>query len=366
MAGLDIDDPELAERLRQAGEPTLRQVARAAAELALELQPVDDGSVSIGLDLLRRGEHGDSALRETLERLVEELDVAQWELEEQLDAYGEGPVKEVQAVAYDRARATQTVLSALDEDPVVAALDSLYEMTGLTGHEPDVLRAFAEAVMSGRQGAVERAAATLRERGEKPEPGEGREQFVGPDGVVPGLDFSAPDVVDSLRGADAETLRQLARAVCELALERAPIDDARIEAARQQLELDHFGDSTARAELRELVDELLAEEAELEGEWDRRPLEDRERNPSIPSYRVEKGILVPDGTEEEVALEHARLAAERPALRRTATAYALWQALDEDPLNAAIQAVEQVHGAFMNLDELRSLVAAEVSPRTDC
>lgn len=358
MAGLDLSHRELADELRQSDEPTLRRVARVAAELGLELRPVDDPSVASALDALRGGQPR-ASVRDRLQPLVEELDTAQWELEEQLDAYGEGPAEDEHAAAYERARAAQTLWAALDDDPVTAALDSLYELTGVIGDEPDVLQRLVETVVSGDRDPIGRTLSTLRERHPRAGSVGEREQFVGPDGTVPGLDSVAPDLVDVLRAADADVLRRTARDACGLALERAPIDDERIDAAREHLELGPFGETPARVELRELVDELLTEEAELESEWDARSPSDRERDPFAPAYRVERGVLVPDGSDEEVALEHARQAAERPALRRTATAYALWQALDEDPLNAAVQSLDSVSGAFLNVDELRELVQGQ-------
>lgn len=355
MAGLDLSHGELADKLRHLDEPTLRRVAKVAAELGLELRPVDDPSVASGLEVLR-GRQPRASVRDKLQRYAEELDRAQWELEEQLDAYGEGPAEEEQAAAYERARAAQTVWAALDNDPVTAALDSLYELTGVIGDEPDVLQRLVETVVSGERDPIGQTLATLRERRANAESADQRERFLGPDGTVPGLDSVAPDLVDALRTADADVLRRTAQEACELALERAPIDDDRIDAAREHLELGPFGDTKARAELRELVEALQTEEEELGGEWDARAYEDRERDPFVPAYRIERGVLVPGGTDEEVALEYARQTAERPALLRTATAHALWQALDEDPLNAAVQSLDSVSAAFLNVDELRELV----------
>jgi len=359
MSRLELEAPALTKAVGDADEATKRRVAKAVSEFAWNLRPIADPRAQRALESLVREQFGDSMARSDLERLGSELDERQRLLWEALDAGAEGVSDEDFDSAFECARTANALWFALDDDPLAAALEASYEVHA--GFEDfETVEALLRAVLRGEQDAVPHALRTFTERLEAPPAGEAREQFVGPDGTVPGLDAWAPDMVDSLREVDPDGLRRIAQAACELALERAPIEDHRIEAARAQIEAGPFGDSPTRAALQELVHELLAEEIELEGEWDPRPLEERERDPLVPSYRVEKGILVPDGTSEEIALEYARQAAEQPGRRRTVTAHALWQALDEDALNAAVGALDAISSVFLNVDVLRTLVDEQV------
>lgn len=162
--------PGLADALEHASVQQLRRIAAATADLALERRPVDDRRIAAALQALREGHLG-SAVRRRLEELVEELDLIQYKLEEGydrartsdevragFDEYGpkwleehELP-EEVQAKgrdydkAADRARAAAALLAALDESPLVAAKDAVYEAWAALGDEESDLLALRATV----------------------------------------------------------------------------------------------------------------------------------------------------------------------------------------------------------------------------
>jgi hypothetical protein len=127
----------LAEPLAQASDDQLRIVARAASTLAVERTGLRDPVLDTALSALESGQPADTSLRTQVEALVQQLDEAQWEPQDQVHAGQAGApwAKAAQRAAFRRARAANAVYFALDADPRRAAHEALYEATAATQDE---------------------------------------------------------------------------------------------------------------------------------------------------------------------------------------------------------------------------------------
>ena len=138
------------------------------------------------------------------------------------------------------------------------------------------------------------------------------------------LHLSAPDLLESLEAVPPAKLRQAAHEAVRTALEERPIADARLEAALRALEAGRYGASAERERLQVLVDELDAEQWRLQD-------------------AVERG--------------EAERASYDEAFMRARAANALWYLLDEDPGEAAFEALYETLAALdEDLERLRSIV----------
>jgi hypothetical protein len=158
LALLEQDIPGLTARVRSLSARELRSLARAAAQLALRVSPVDDARVDSAWRAL---EAESPALRlqaaEQLQRLVDSLDddAAKFQIEfdeirERDDAAERQPVL---AAAYDRAfaqaRACEALVAALEPVLDEAVEGALYEANAALDHSPATIRALVDAVADG-------------------------------------------------------------------------------------------------------------------------------------------------------------------------------------------------------------------------
>jgi len=158
LALLEQDIPGLAARVRTLSTTELRALARAAAQLALYVSPVDDRRLEIGWAALASDSQ---TLRrdasEQLQQLVDELDDVAARLQVQLDPLqeqGEAPERlAVLAAGYDRefgqARARETLLAALEPILDQAVAGALYETNAALDHAPAAISALVDAVADG-------------------------------------------------------------------------------------------------------------------------------------------------------------------------------------------------------------------------
>lgn len=132
MTGVDLENPDLAQKVRSMGAEDLRRLALSAAEYALARYPIEDVRVTNARGHLRGGKTGPSLARDELMAVVDEYDAIGFDLGDTLDAYGQGAKRQEYLDAYCRARAAHALWYALDDDPVTAALDALYEASATT------------------------------------------------------------------------------------------------------------------------------------------------------------------------------------------------------------------------------------------
>ncbi len=141
---LDLIAVDLADRIDRAPASQQRAAALAACRFALDRTGLDDRIVKEGMNALERGGYPNVLLQEKLTLLVEALDEIQWDLQEKVDA-GRADQAEYLA-AFSRARAAHAVYFALDPDPFVAAVESVYEANAATDDLPGLRQAVTAAL----------------------------------------------------------------------------------------------------------------------------------------------------------------------------------------------------------------------------
>ena len=127
---LDSIARDLAEQLEREPEPRLRRVAERVALAALGEVSLEDDRVDRAVDALRAGRFGETAERAALKALVDELDEAAWDLQDEVEA-GQADQGSYLA-AFGRARAAMALWFALDGDPLEAAMEAAYEAEAAT------------------------------------------------------------------------------------------------------------------------------------------------------------------------------------------------------------------------------------------
>jgi hypothetical protein len=128
---LRLLDPRLSALLRQSTDASKqRRYASACARYALDTTSLRNATLDEAV--IQAGTLGSAAmtskidqLRQSVERLVEQLDAAAFDAQDALDA-GKGP-REAYDTAFSRARAATAVLRSLDATPFTAAAEACYE-----------------------------------------------------------------------------------------------------------------------------------------------------------------------------------------------------------------------------------------------
>jgi hypothetical protein len=164
---LEREIPGITARVRSLDPSRRRQLAQAAARLAVRGARLDDNRLACALAAFRSSSV-DPAITRRLELLMDELDGQAAKLRFQLDAYGDAPQHEPALAAqcgrtFTQARAVEAVIAALDPD-VEAVDDALYEANAALDHSPAAIWALVEAVADGVNDPVELAAQQLTRR----------------------------------------------------------------------------------------------------------------------------------------------------------------------------------------------------------
>ena len=127
---LDTVAPDLSSEITKQSEARLRSVARAVARATAREHPIDDRRFHEAIETLELDRTEAAHVRRAVEDLVNELDAAAWDLQDQ----DEGSAEHVEyAARFDLARTASTAFWALDPDPQVAASESLYEAFAVLG-----------------------------------------------------------------------------------------------------------------------------------------------------------------------------------------------------------------------------------------
>jgi hypothetical protein len=137
---------DLAERLSHYPPGRLRQVAAAAAFLAVERTQLADPRVDAALAAIR--DAVPSAMPELSQvlALTEELDEIAWDAQDKVEA-GVLP-EQAYPAAFARARAAASVRYALEPDALHAALESVYEAQAAVA-DLEAVRVAVAAVLAG-------------------------------------------------------------------------------------------------------------------------------------------------------------------------------------------------------------------------
>lgn len=139
------------------------------------------------------------------------------------------------------------------------------------------------------------------------------------------LSAIAPDIAQELERSPAAHLRILAERLAKAAIQHHRLDDTRIDAALRALREQRYGSSRERLDLRTLVDDLD------EAAW---VLQER-----VEANRAPESDYI-------------------GAFERARAAMALWFALDEDPLAAAVEAAYEAEAATDDRTLRREVAAA--------
>jgi hypothetical protein len=149
---LEREIPGITARVRDLDPSRRRQLAQAAARLAVRGARIDDGRLAGALAAFRSTQV-DPAIGCRLQLLVDEFDAQAAKLQLDLDADASAPEhRPALAAAYSRtftrARAVEAVIAALDPH-AEAVDDALYEANAALDHSPAVIYALVQAVADG-------------------------------------------------------------------------------------------------------------------------------------------------------------------------------------------------------------------------
>lgn len=136
MADLDSDAPDLVALVRSADPTRQRALSRAAVAAALETVVVDDPRIGAARAALDHERYGVSPEARDLKRLVAELDKLAWAQQ------ARGAEREYLR-CFGRARAANSLLSALQADSGQAAYDAAYEALAALEDAPALRRALS-------------------------------------------------------------------------------------------------------------------------------------------------------------------------------------------------------------------------------
>lgn len=127
---LDVIAGDLAEQLEREPELRLRRVAERVALAALGEVSLEGDRVDRAVAALRAGRYGDGPERAELKALIDELDEAAWDLQDEVEAGNTDQANYL--AAFGRARAAMALWFALDSDPLEAAMEAAYEAEAAT------------------------------------------------------------------------------------------------------------------------------------------------------------------------------------------------------------------------------------------
>jgi hypothetical protein len=129
---------DLVTALERAGDRQRRDVAEAVSSWVVQRAGLADPRVDVAQAALREQRVGEGPERDAMRRLAEQLDGEAWDARERSDAGPYPPQRYLDLFA--RARAASSVWNALDPDPLVAALEAVYEAQAATGDLEEVRR----------------------------------------------------------------------------------------------------------------------------------------------------------------------------------------------------------------------------------
>ena len=135
-------------------EPTRqREIARMAAGLALARHPLEEHLGSAVIDLAH-GKLGPSE-RARIVELTRALDDEYWGLEPASDAEAHTPFSKARSEAFERARTADALAAALDDDPLAAATNAMYEAWAALGSGDEAVRALIDIVRNGGRDEID-------------------------------------------------------------------------------------------------------------------------------------------------------------------------------------------------------------------
>jgi hypothetical protein len=123
--------PDVVELIERQTPEGRREVAVAVAAWIVDRVGLADPRVDAALEQFRAQHNGSPPEREALRGLVDELDEAAWEIQEQVDRGAAPQSRQLEAFAL--ARAAAALWYALEADPMNGAIEAAYEAQAAVG-----------------------------------------------------------------------------------------------------------------------------------------------------------------------------------------------------------------------------------------
>jgi hypothetical protein len=142
---LDSEFPGLVHELEGATADEQRAAALAAAQMAIMRTQLRDHRLNTAAAANR---FGDCAEREAVSALTDELDEVAWTI--QARVHHGMAAEEEYSRAFRKARAASALFFALDENPLNAAIQGLYEAHHAIG-DGEALREMLDQILANRQ-----------------------------------------------------------------------------------------------------------------------------------------------------------------------------------------------------------------------
>ena len=127
---------DVADKLDNIGDRERREAALLACKRAISRRGPATPEIARGLRMLESGIYGEEGAISAIQRLVEEIDMQYFAAQERYDA-GQGDEATFLKL-FRAARAASAVAFALDNDPLTAAVWSIYEASAALGDHEDV------------------------------------------------------------------------------------------------------------------------------------------------------------------------------------------------------------------------------------
>lgn len=142
-------DQELASSLEGAESGQLRAAALLVCRSVVEETGISEPIIETALKMLGEDKFDDLKLKRELQVLVKALDEIQWNLQEE-EELGKVDLK-THRIAFNRARAANAVLCALDVDPFSAAAEAIYEACHATEREEELKKKIQNVLLAGNR-----------------------------------------------------------------------------------------------------------------------------------------------------------------------------------------------------------------------
>src|SRR5437870_2798497 len=149
---LETVAPGLAGRLEEMTPGQQRTCVVAGARMAAMRTALVDPRIEAATAAAEAGRYGESPQRQDLQELTEELDEAAWDIQERV--HRGAAREEAYLTAFRKARASSAWWCALDESPLKAAIEGLYEAHHAI-NDPAALAALIDRVLRSGQPSSE-------------------------------------------------------------------------------------------------------------------------------------------------------------------------------------------------------------------
>jgi hypothetical protein len=140
---LSTVDPELVSEIRAQKPHAQAEISASVGVWIVGEVGLDDPRITAGVSALQSRGATESAIIDGVKAVADELDDFAWDIQDQVDEGAKSQSDYVEAFA--RSRAATSLWYAFDTDPLVSALESVYEAQAACG--PAVVRGVVHSVI---------------------------------------------------------------------------------------------------------------------------------------------------------------------------------------------------------------------------